>query len=450
MSGLSAGRVNHNFFVRIAGRVTDESGNPIAGANLEIFADETNITGLTSAKDGRFEFSTDTDYTRRSLKAVATKEGFRTLKREIRPGEDADLVLTPEVRVPNVLNRPYADAVAELSKQNLRAVESKSKGGRPWNTVISQSPPPGQLVNPGTTVMLTVHGQAERFPWWIVMIVLAVLLVGGGVITWTVAERIRAERAQKEAEVEQKRKDDLAKAEAEQKRQDNLAKAEAEQKRKDDQAKAEAEQKRKDDLAKAEAEQKRKDDLAKAEAEQKRKDDQAKAEAEQKRKDDQAKAEAEQKRKDDLAKAEAEQKRQDDQAKAEAEQKRKDDQAKAEADRRAAATGADFVGGWRNINSSTRGMTLVVITNENERFAIHAWARCHPTDCDWGIVPASVGPHGTSQLFAVWNQGFVQRFMTVTLFRGAQPRLKIRTASHYTDNSGRPDNQMEEDFERGG
>jgi hypothetical protein len=321
--------------VKITGRVTDERGSPIAGAKVGIFLGETDIAGLTSAENGRFEFSTATEYPSQALKAVVVREGFKTLKQEIRPGEDADLILTPEVRVPDVINKPYADAVVELSEKNLRAVESKTNGGPPWNTVISQSPMPGQFVNPGTTVTLTVHGsQAKTFPWWIVIIVL--VLVGGGVITWTVAER-----AQREAEVKASVSAFLAR-----------------------------------------------------------------------------------------------------------------ERERREAAERAAAAGADFKGGWRNINSSTGGITRVVITNENDRFAIHAWGRCHPTDCDWGIAPAKVEPQGTSQpvtsLSAVWNQGFVQRFMTVTLFRGAQPRLKIRTASHYTDNSGRPENQMEEDFEKGG
>jgi hypothetical protein len=50
------------------------------------------------------------------LESRGYQRGIRELEtRDTPSGEGADLILTPEVRVPNVLNRPYADAVAELS-----------------------------------------------------------------------------------------------------------------------------------------------------------------------------------------------------------------------------------------------------------------------------------------------------------------------------------------------
>jgi hypothetical protein len=49
-------------------------------------------------------------------------------------------------------------------------------------------------VNPQTT--LTVHGpQAKWFPWSIAVVLLLVLFIAGGVITWTVADRFGASAA---------------------------------------------------------------------------------------------------------------------------------------------------------------------------------------------------------------------------------------------------------------
>jgi hypothetical protein len=52
----------------------------------------------------------------------------------------------------------------------------------------------------------------------------------------------------------------------------------------------------------------------------------------------------------------------------------------------ASAQIADLLGEWHNIDSSTPGLTRVVITENGSEVALHAWGKCHPEDCDWGPV----------------------------------------------------------------
>jgi hypothetical protein len=204
--GLRPNELTINSIVKITGRVTDENGNSIAGANLKIFVGETNIAGLTSAEDGRFEFSTETDYAGHRLKAVVTKEGFERLSEEIRPGVDAELLfrlkkppvvkaqLPPTLKVepppkrkfpwwiaivlalicigvaslllphppkkfevPQVTGMPFNQAVSALERVGLHGVEAGRRiDPRPSLLVIEQMPRPPALVVAGDQVSLTV------------------------------------------------------------------------------------------------------------------------------------------------------------------------------------------------------------------------------------------------------------------------------------------------------
>jgi hypothetical protein len=48
-----------------------------------------------------------------------------------------------------------------------------------------------------------------------------------------------------------------------------------------------------------------------------------------------------------------------------------------------------FVGKWKNVNSNTGGVTTLEISLSGDKVKVHAWGRCHPTDCDWGTVDAT-------------------------------------------------------------
>jgi hypothetical protein len=62
-----------------------------------------------------------------------------------------------KVPVPNVTHMVVSDALTELHNKNLKGQVNTIIGLPPFNIVISRSPTPGQLVNPGTTVTLSVH-----------------------------------------------------------------------------------------------------------------------------------------------------------------------------------------------------------------------------------------------------------------------------------------------------
>ena len=187
--------------MRIAGRVISKNGSPVAGAKVEIFANEDCIAGLNTAGDGRFEFSTNSAYEARRLKVVDTKTGFETLQQEIDLRENGDLLLRlvpiipplpwwrrlisstllrwgvplivaaacvvgfalwsqcvrTRVQVPDLTSNSLKDASNRLNQLGLKPSPRPAPGGSPFDTVISQDPNPNQPVEPGSTVTLTYH-----------------------------------------------------------------------------------------------------------------------------------------------------------------------------------------------------------------------------------------------------------------------------------------------------
>jgi len=51
---------------------------------------------------------------------------------------------------------------------------------------------------------------------------------------------------------------------------------------------------------------------------------------------------------------------------------------------------SQFAGNWTNSDPNTGGLTKLAITVSGASASVHAWGSCHPTDCDWGTVPAYV------------------------------------------------------------
>ena len=49
-----------------------------------------------------------------------------------------------------------------------------------------------------------------------------------------------------------------------------------------------------------------------------------------------------------------------------------------------------MIGAWVNHDSSTRGVTEIVISNKNGGLDAHAWGSCVPVDCDFGTTPITV------------------------------------------------------------
>ena len=85
--------------------------------------------------------------------------------------------------------------------------------------------------------------------------------------------------------------------------------------------------------------------------------------------------------------------------------------------------------------ANTRSMTKLKIYKAGSRVKVHAWGKCHPSDCNWGVKNAYVINSKKIEVF--WDQGFVRRRMVVR--KVGLNRVKVRTFSHYADGSGRAD-----------
>jgi hypothetical protein len=103
---------------------------------------------------------------------------------------------------------------------------------------------------------------------------------------------------------------------------------------------------------------------------------------------------------------------------------------------------AQFAGDWSNVDPNTDGITKLSIAISGTSANVHAWGKCHPTDCDWGRVNAfafapDVSSDPVSQAQALMAT-FVTTFKETTLFISPQGnRLSVQSYTRFTDNSGR-------------
>jgi hypothetical protein len=115
-----------------------------------------------------------------------------------------------------------------------------------------------------------------------------------------------------------------------------------------------------------------------------------------------------------------------------------------------------FSGYWKNVDPNTDGVTTLEIGVSGTDVTVHAWGKCHPTDCDWGVAYPSraYGPGVSSDLIsealaisAVWTTGFSETLMIVRPAGGDQLQADIYT--RFTDGSGRTAYSQSYVFERG-
>ncbi len=111
---------------------------------------------------------------------------------------------------------------------------------------------------------------------------------------------------------------------------------------------------------------------------------------------------------------------------------------------RARAVGLPFFSGsWKNVDAETRGLTTLSVRSAGQAVWVHAWGRCHPTDCDWGEVTASAFALGVEanpanhaqKITAVYQTSFSNTLLTLT--PSGDDALMADTETRFTDNSGR-------------
>jgi hypothetical protein len=102
---------------------------------------------------------------------------------------------------------------------------------------------------------------------------------------------------------------------------------------------------------------------------------------------------------------------------------------------------ATYEGAWVNADPNTNGITRLSIQEKGTQVKVHAWGKCHPTDCDWGSEDgAMIGK--TAQV--TWDQGFAIKKMVLSL--EGEKRLKVVLDTVFNDN--RPRMHAEYEFVR--
>ena len=101
-----------------------------------------------------------------------------------------------------------------------------------------------------------------------------------------------------------------------------------------------------------------------------------------------------------------------------------------------------LVGTFVTTDANERSITQVTLSADNQ---IHVWGKCHPTDCDWGVVSTNVyGPGveanldtSAKALSAFYNPGFANVIVIVTPL--PEDRVRVETFTKFIDRSRRTD-----------
>jgi YVTN family beta-propeller protein len=94
-----------------------------------------------------------------------------------------------------------------------------------------------------------------------------------------------------------------------------------------------------------------------------------------------------------------------------------------------------FVGHWANVDPDTQGITRIEVERAGYSLSFHTFAKCHPTDCDWGIARV---PYAGVPVVVPYTSSIKNTTLTVTLEQ-ASDQLAVKSFVHYTDDSGRAD-----------
>jgi hypothetical protein len=104
-----------------------------------------------------------------------------------------------------------------------------------------------------------------------------------------------------------------------------------------------------------------------------------------------------------------------------------------------ALTLGSLVGTWVNVNTATRDIIKIQLTNNGGSLGVHAFGACSPTPCDWGQVSgqayaASVAGGAAVAFTANYASGFKNTILTGRL-EGAD--LIVDDFNVFLDGSGR-------------
>jgi hypothetical protein len=122
---------------------------------------------------------------------------------------------------------------------------------------------------------------------------------------------------------------------------------------------------------------------------------------------------------------------------------------------------SQFQGSWHNINANTNAMTRVDVTfscndvilcdtnghcsGGGSGHTVYAWGRCHPTDCYWGLRPASYITDGWIR--AVYSFGFKTSYVWLKTYQYyGKTYLRVYVNNDFSAADGRTDYVTDEWF----
>jgi hypothetical protein len=104
-----------------------------------------------------------------------------------------------------------------------------------------------------------------------------------------------------------------------------------------------------------------------------------------------------------------------------------------------AGSASTMVGTWVNADSSTGGVTRLVITGTGNTYEVHGFGKCSPTDCDWGKKPMTTYGTNVSDVThqigtATYKPGFAETTLTMEQSGG---QIIVHSFTRFTDSSNR-------------
>jgi hypothetical protein len=102
-----------------------------------------------------------------------------------------------------------------------------------------------------------------------------------------------------------------------------------------------------------------------------------------------------------------------------------------------------FAGNWQNINPQTTGVLKIPIRIADSAMFVRAWAKCRPTNCDWGEVEAQgIGGNIGAQQGAGMREVTAQfrnnvRQVALTIHPAPNNHIRVESVVNFIDQSGR-------------
>ena len=110
-------------------------------------------------------------------------------------------------------------------------------------------------------------------------------------------------------------------------------------------------------------------------------------------------------------------------------------------------------GTWMAVKGSG-GITQLIVTESSGALQIHPYGACSPTDCDWGVQPASEFSDSPTSSTPVGlqssiNETFASRFLQGHFIQGStgETLLEITTQTTFAKGDPRYDYELTEDFQ---